>query len=89
MRDSVWSSAASMLKPLYKPLVAAVLGKVYVLPRESPISPGTQIQKYDPAMDCFSWAAHIPEYVQDTSCACIAAAEDRLYLFGGLALQYR
>ena len=91
MRDDVWSPAASMMEEMFEPLVATALGKVFIMPRGSGISPDSKIQQYDPTADSFSWAAQIPEYVQDTQETCLVAAGDKLYLFGGednLAVQY-
>ena len=91
MRESVWSSAASMMEPLSKPLVAVAAHKVYVVPRDSYTPPGTQMQQYDPRVDSFSWVSQLPRHVEDTSDACLVAGDDKLYLFGGserLAIEY-
>ena len=91
MTDGVWSSAAPMIEPLSRPLVAVVTDKVYIVPRRSTISPGTMMQQYDNTADRFSRAAQLPQHVQDTWEACLVAADEKLYLLGGeqrLAIQY-
>ena len=91
MTDGVWSSAASMMEPLWKPLIATVAGKVFIVPQHSSLLTGSQMQQYDPTADRFSWAAQLPQHVQDTFCACLVAVSDKLYLLGGsqrLAVQY-
>ena len=91
MTEGVWSSSAPMLEPLYKPLLAVVTNKVYIVPRRSTISPGTMMQQYDNTADRFSRAAQLPQHVRDTGHACLVAADEKLYLLGGeqsLAVQY-
>ena len=91
MTDGVWSSSAPMIEPLYRPLVAVAANKVYIVPRRYTISPGTMMQQYDNTTDRFSRAAQLPQYVQDTFDACLVAADEKLYLLGGvqrLAVQY-
>ena len=91
MADGVWGAAASMIEPLRKPLVAAAGNKIYIVPRQNHISPSSRIQQYDPTADRFSTAAQLPQHVQNTFCACLVAADEKLYLLGGmqrLALQY-
>ena len=91
MTDGVWSSSAPMIEPLWRPLVAVVTNKVYIVPRDSTISPGTMMQQYDNTADRFSRAAQLPQHVQNTLAACLVAADEKLYLLGGeqrLAVQY-
>ena len=91
MIGGVWSSAASMIVPLMRPLVAAAGNKIYIVPRVGHISPSTRIQQYDPTTDRFSMASQLPQHVHNTMFACLVAADEKLYLLGGtqrLALQY-
>ena len=91
MADGVWSSAAPMIEPLWGPLVAAEGNNIYIVPRDGRISPSTRIQQYDPTADRFSTAAQLPGQVQNTWCACLVAADEKLFLLGGeqrLAVQY-
>ena len=91
MTDGVWSSAASMIEPLGKLLVAAAGNKIYIVTQGKTSSNGTRVQQYDPTADRFSIAVELPQYVQDTSHACLVAADEKLYLLGGdqrLAIQY-
>ena len=91
MVDGVWSSAATMIEPLRRPLVAAARNKIYIVPRGTSIAPGTKIQQYNPVVDTFSRASQLPQHVQNTLCACLVAADEKLYLLGGeqrLAIQY-
>ena len=91
MTDGVWSSAASMIEPLWRPLVAAAGNKIYIVPRDYHISPSTKIQQYDLTVDRFSTAVQLPQHVQNTWGACLVAADEKLYLLGGkqrLAVQY-
>ena len=89
MADGVWSSAAPMLEPLWRPLVAAAAGKVYIVPRDFPSS--TRIQVYDVTANTFSWTAQLPQHPQNILGACLVAVDEKLYLLGGkqrLAVQY-
>ena len=91
MADGVWGAAASMIEPLRRPLVAAAGNKIYIVPRDGRISPSTKIQQYDPTANRFSTAAQLPQHVQNTLCACLVAADEKLYLLGGeqrLVIQY-
>ena len=83
MTHGVWTSAASMIEPLILLLVATSGNKIYVIPENTTISPGTRIQQYDPIADRFSRTSQLPHYVQNTSEACLVAANEQLYLLGG------
>ena len=91
MTDGVWSSSAPMIEPLCRPLVAVVTNKVYIVPQDYTISPGSMMQQYDSTADRLSRASYLPQHVQSTICACLVAADEKLYLLGGkqrLAVQY-
>ena len=91
MTDGVWSSSAPMIKPLWRPLVAVAANKVYIVPRDYTISPFIMMQQYDNTADRFSRAAQLPQHIRDTWEACLVAADEKLYLLGGvqrLAIQY-
>ena len=91
MTDGVWSSAAPMIEPLWRPLVAVATNKVYIVTRSDTISPGTMMLQYDNTADRFRGAAQLPQHVQDTWGACLVAADEKLYLLGGeqkLSIQY-
>ena len=90
MTDGAWSSAASMIEPLIKPLVAAAGNKIYIVPRDKHISPSTKIQQYGPTADRFSTTSQLPQHVlsqpparYDRLGCCGVVHNDKLLLCGG------
>ena len=89
IRRGVWTSAASLPKPLAKPLVASAAGRVYILDQDE--FSDRLLVEYDPASDTHTYKTSLPCHVQDTLDASLVSVKDSIYLFGGeqrLSLHY-
>ena len=88
-----WSSAASLPKPLRKPLIAVLACRVFLLPQnhDSSVVFSTKLCSYDPLSNTYTHRARLPNNIRSTLGACMVGVTDMLYLLGGeqgLSRQY-
>ena len=91
VRHGTWSSAGSLPWPMSKPLVAAVLGYVLIIPQTSALFASCQAWVYDPSSNIYSSLTPLPDNVSMTRGACLLGVNSKVYLLGGaarLALEY-
>ena len=85
VKDNKWSSAASLPVPLSKPLVAVLLGHIYILPQKKELSgTHTQLLVYDPLLKNYTSRAPLPGNIRSTDDACLVGVANMLYLLGGV-----
>ena len=96
VRHNEWSSAASLPVPLWKPLVAVLLGNIYILKRvyqleSTPKQDRTKMLVFEPSSNTYTHRVRLPSNIASTEGACLVGVTDMLYLLGGedrLAWQY-
>jgi hypothetical protein len=87
---SRWFPAASLPQAVVKPLIAAEAGQVYVFEQSDDLQ-NPRLFVYEPSSGEEHFSSELPEEVDSTLGACLAAAASKLYLLGGeaqLALEY-
>ena len=92
VKHNLWSSAPSLPVPIGKPLLAALLSRIYILPQRRQLSSKrTHLLVYDPLSFTYEYRAKLPGNIDSTLGACLVGVTDMLYLLGGdegLAWQY-
>ena len=93
VKHNKWSTAASLPKPLRKPLITALACRVFILPQDKDLPRvfRTRLLMYDPLSNTYTRKARLPRKIRSTRGACLVGVTDMLYLLGGeegLSWQY-
>ena len=86
VKHNKWSTAASLPKPLEKPLITVLASRIFILPHDMDLPSvfRTQLLMYDPLSNTYAHRARLPSNIRSTRGSCLVGVTDMLYLLGGV-----